>query len=33
MEFEASGFTQTARGQPVLSDSQSLSPTDRGGAS
>jgi hypothetical protein len=33
MEFEASGFTQTARGQPVLSDSQSLSPADRGGAS
>jgi hypothetical protein len=32
LEFEASGFTQRARGEPLLSTSQSLNPADRGGA-
>ena len=32
LEFEASGFTQRARGEPLLSKSQSLSPADRGRA-
>lgn len=32
MEFAARGFTQRARGEPVLSTSQSLSPADRGRA-
>lgn len=32
MEFEARGFTQKARGEPVLTQSQSLSPSERSNA-
>jgi len=32
MEFEARGFTQKARGEPVLTESQSLNPSERGNA-
>jgi hypothetical protein len=32
MEFEARGFTQESRGDAVLTDSQSLNPTERGSA-
>ena len=30
MEFEARGFTQSPRGEPVLTTSQSLTPAERG---
>ena len=32
MEFEARGFTQKARGEPTLTESQSLNPSERGHA-
>jgi hypothetical protein len=32
MEFEARGFTQKAFGEPVLTRSRSLNPTERGNA-
>jgi hypothetical protein len=32
MEFEARGFTQRARGEPILTESQSLNPDERDSA-
>ncbi len=32
MEFEARGFTQAARAEPILTESQSLNPRERGSA-
>jgi hypothetical protein len=32
MEFEARGFTQRARAAPILTEAQSLKPSERGGA-
>jgi hypothetical protein len=32
IEFEARGFTQRARAEPILTESQSLKPSERGSA-